>query len=158
MLSWLVSKLESHGELTLKSEVRAKLLSISASTIDRVLAESKKRMRLKERTTTKPGTLLKERIPIRTFADWEEAKPGFMEMDLVFHEGGFSSGEFAFTLNLTDVASGWTELRAVKNRAQRWVFEALKVIRDRLPFPLLGLDSDNDSAFINYRLYQYCQK
>jgi len=156
MLPWLVPKLEYHGELSLDPETREKLLSVSAATIDRMLEQRKKRMRLKERTTTKPGTLLKQKIPVRTFSDWNDALPGFMEMDLVAHEGGNSSGEFAFTLNLTDVASGWTELRAVKNKAQRWVFEALELIRKRLPFPLLGLDSDNDSAFINHQLFRYC--
>lgn len=156
MLPWLVPKLEYHGELSFDLETRGRLLSVSAATIDRMLKQRKKRMRLKERTTTKPGTLLKQKIPVRTFSDWNDARPGFMEMDLVAHEGGNSSGEFAFTLNLTDVASGWTELRAVKNKAQRWVFEALEMIRNRLPFPLLGLDSDNDSAFINHQLYRYC--
>ncbi len=101
---------------------------------------------------------MKQKIPVRTFADWGDARPGFMEMDMVAHEGGNPSGEYALTLNLTDVSSGWTELRAVKNKAQRWVFEALGLIRNRLPFPLLGLDLDNDSAFINHQLYDYCQK
>ena len=114
-------------------------------------------MRLKARSVTKPGTLLKQKIPVRTFADWDDARPGFMEMDMVAHEGGNPGGEYALTLNLTDVSSGWTELRAVKNKAQKWVFEALGLIRSRLPFPLLGLDSDNDSAFINHHLYDYCQ-
>jgi len=158
MLPWLVPKLEHHGELSFGPETREKLLSISAATIDRMLEQRKKRMRLKARSVTKPGTLLKQKIPVRTFAGWDDARPGFMEMDMVAHEGGNSSGGFAFTLNLTDVSSGWTELRAVKNKAQRWVFEALGLIRNRLPFPLLGLDSDNDTAFINHQLYDYCQK
>jgi hypothetical protein len=76
---------------------------------------------------------------------------------LVDHGGGFIEGEYLFTLDVTDVATGWTEIRAVKNRAQRWVFEALALIRERLPFPLLGIDSDNDSAFINSHLFRFCQ-
>jgi len=157
MLPWLVPKLEHHGELIPSPEVREKLQELSAATIDRMLSVRKKRMRLKARSVTKPGTLLKQKIPVRTFADWDDARPGFMEMDMVAHEGGNPSGEYALTLNLTDVSSGWTELRAVKNKAQKWVFEALGLIRSRLPFPLLGLDSDNDSAFINHHLYDYCQ-
>jgi hypothetical protein len=157
MLSWLVPKLEHHDELLLTPEVREKLQLISAATIDRMLSGRKKRMRLKARSATKPGTLLKQKIPVRTFADWDDARPGFMEMDMVAHEGGNPSGEYALTLTLTDVSSGWTELRAVKNKAEKWVFEALELIRSRLPFPLLGLDSDNDSAFINHHLYDYCQ-
>ncbi|MGH9342059.1 MAG: integrase catalytic domain-containing protein, partial [Acidobacteriota bacterium] len=89
---------------------------------------------------------------------WDEASPGFVEVDLVAHEGGNSRGDYAQTLDLTDVCSGWTELAAVKNKAQVWVFEALEQIRSRLPFPLLGLDSDNGGEFINHHLYRYCEK
>ena len=138
-----IEALERHGELKLTEELRRQLLSVSAATIDRLLASEKKKLRLKGRSLTKPGSLLRQQIPIRTFSDWDEARPGFVEMDLVAHEGGNASGDFAYTLDLTDVATGWTELAAVKNRAQVWVFEALQEIRQRLPFPLLGLDSDN---------------
>lgn len=101
--------------------------------------------------------MLKHQIPIRTFAQWDEKKPGFVEIDLVGHDGGDPSGEFAYTLNVTDVATGWTESQAVKNKAQCWVFEALIDIRQRLPFALLGIDSDNGGEFINNHLYRYCK-
>ena len=151
-----IQALERHGELHLRGEVRSKLCRISAATIDRLLAPEKKRLQLKARSGTKPGTLLRHQIPVRTFADWDEDRPGFSEVDLVSHEGGYARGDYAQTLDLTDVASGWTELAAVPNKAQVWVFEALQQLRQQLPFPLLGLDSDNGSEFINHHLHAYC--
>jgi hypothetical protein len=147
-----IDALERHGELALSEGQRAQLLAMSARTIDRLLAERRRRLRLKGRAMTKPGTLLKSAIPVRTFADWNEAKPGFLEIDLVAHEGGDPRGEFAYSLCATDVASGWTEPRVVRNRARCWTLEALKEIRASLPFPLLGIDSDNGSEFINAHL------
>lgn len=138
--------------------MREKLLRISPATIDRLLGPERKRMLLRRRSGTKPGTLLKHRIPIRTFSEWDEKRPGFGEMDLVGHDGGDGSGDFAQTLDLTDGMSGWTEMQGVKNKAQVWVFEAIEQIRARLPFPLLGIDSDNGSEFINDHLYRYCQQ
>lgn len=152
----LLEGLRRHGERTPPDGVRELLLKVSPSTIDRLLAPEKRRMRLKGRGGTKPGTLLRRQIPVRTFADWDDARPGFVEIDLVGHDGGNGSGDFAQTLDVTDVASGWTELAAVRNKAQVWVFEALTGIRGRLPFPLLGLDSDNGSEFINNHLRRYC--
>jgi hypothetical protein len=109
-MSWLVPKLEAFGEIEIGSyEVRKKLLSISAASIDRLLKGEKRKLSLKKRKSTKPGSLLKDQISVRTFADWDDAKVGFMEMDLVSHEGGNPSGEYAFTLTLTDVCSGWTQ-------------------------------------------------
>jgi hypothetical protein len=99
---------------------------------------------------------LKHHIPIRTFADWNDARPGFCEADLVAHDGGSSFGEYCQSLNLTDVATAWVEMRALKNKAQIHVFQALQNIRTELPFPLLGLDSDNGGEFINDQLYRYC--
>lgn len=150
--------LERCGELTLTAEIRQKLLQISAATIDRLLAPVRKRYQLRPRATTKPGTLLKHQIPIRTFSDWDEARPGFVEVDLVSHDGGIPGPEVIHTLDLTDVHSGWTETRAVKNKAQVWVFAALQQIRARLPFPLLGIDSDNGSEFINDQLRRFCEQ
>lgn len=153
----LVESLERHGERVAQPAVRDKLLRISASTIDRLLAADKRSLQLKGRAGTKPGTLLRQQVPIRTFSDWDETCPGFVEVDLVGHEGGRSRGDYAQTLDLTDVCSGWTELAAVRNKAQVWVFEALQQVRQRLPFPLLGLDSDNGAEFINHHLVNYCQ-
>ena len=157
MLKEIIPVLEKHHEIQLDEETRRKLLSISAATIDRLLKPERNKHMLKGRAHTKPGTLLKHQIPIRTFAQWDERKPGFVEIDLVGHDGGDPSGEFAFTLNVTDIATGWTEAQAVKNKAQVWVFEALKDVRQRLPFPLLGIDSDNGSEFINNHLFRYCK-
>jgi hypothetical protein len=158
MLKDIVPVLEKHHEIQLDKGTRTKLLSISAATIDRLLKPERKKHTLKGRSHTKPGTLLKHQIPIRTFAQWDEKKPGFVEIDLVGHDGGDPSGEFAQTLNVTDIATAWTENQAVKNKAQHWVFEALTDIRDRLPFALLGIDSDNGAEFINNHLYRYCKE
>lgn len=154
----VIPVLERHHEIALDAATRQKLLSISPATIDRVLTPERRKFVLRGRAGTKPGTLLKRQIPIRTFAEWNEARPGFVEIDLVGHDGGDASGDFCQTLNVTDVASAWTENAAVINKAQVWVFEALKDIRARLPFPLLGIDSDNGSEFINNHLLRYCHQ
>jgi hypothetical protein len=151
-----VAALERHGELSLPPEVRAKLLAMSSATIDRMLAPERRRLRVRGRSGTKPGSILKRQIPIRTFAEWDERRPGFCEVDLVAHDGGTPYGDYCQTLDLTCVATGWTEPRALQNKAQRWVHEAIDEIRRSLPFPLLGLDSDNGSEFINVQLYRYC--
>ncbi len=151
-----VDALERHGELLLPPEVRTKLLQLSSATIDRALAPERARLRVKGRQGTKPGSLLRRQIPIRTFAEWDDARPGFCEVDLVAHDGGSPYGEFCQTLDLTCVATGWTEPRALPNKAQRWVHEAIDQIASELPFPLLGLDSDNGSEFINMHLFRYC--
>jgi len=155
-LGWLVPKLEEQRELRVKKSVREKLLRVSASTADRLLRPERKKMEIKSRARTRPGTLLKYQVPIRTYAEWDERKPGFLEIDLVGHDGGRAEGEYLWSLNATDVASTWSETVAVRNRAQVWTFEALQMIKDRLPFKLLGIDSDNDGAFINAHLIKYC--
>lgn len=158
MLPSVIEHLELHAEFTIPPEIRAKLLVISAATIDRLLAPVRRQMQIKGRSHTKPGSLLKHQIAIRTFAQWNDARPGFLEIDLVGHDGGNASGEFLFTLDATDVATGWTETVAVRNKAQVHVLAALQQIRQRLPFPLLGIDSDNGSEFINDHLLRYCTK
>jgi hypothetical protein len=113
-----IEALERHGELELPEEIRDKLLRISAATIDRALAPERAKLRMKGRSGTKPGSILRRQIPIRTFAEWDEARPGFCEGDLVSHDGGDARGEFCYTLNLVCVATGWTEMRALRNKAQ----------------------------------------
>lgn len=157
-LTEVVPKLERWAEIDLNADTKRKLQSISAATIDRMLKADRKRLELKSRCQTKPGTLLKYQVPIRTFAEWDESKPGFVEVDLVSHGGGDERGDFCQTLTVTDVCSVWTEAQAVKNKAQVWVFEALTDIRKRLPFPLLGIDSDNGGEFINSHLVNYCKQ
>lgn len=154
----LVPRLERFGELRVTEEVRQKLLKISPASIDRLLAIERKRYQNKGRGQTKPGTLLKHQIPVRTFSDWNEHKPGFVEIDLVGHDGGNAHGEFVQTLDVTDIHTTWTETEAVRNKAQIWVFEALKDIRRRMPFPLLGIDSDTGGEFINNELLRYCRQ
>lgn len=154
----MVTVMERTKELHLSPQVKEKLLQISAATIDRLLAQDRRRLQIRGRSRTKPGTLLKHQIPIRTFSSWDEGRPGFLEVDLVSHDGGHPVGDWIQTLSATDVATGWTETRACKNKAQVHVFAALLQIRRGLPFPLLGIDSDNGSEFINNQLLRYCER
>jgi hypothetical protein len=158
MLKEVIRILEQYKEIKLDRVTRKKLYKISAATIDRLLAEQRKKQTLKGRSHTKPGTLLKNQIPIRTFSEWDDRRPGFVEIDLVGHDGGDARGEFAQTLDVTDVCTGWTETEAVKNKAQVWVFQALQDIRNRLPFDLIGIDSDNGSEFINHHMLRFCSE
>ncbi len=153
----LVPALEREGALCLDPAVREVLLTISASTIDRRLRAARARAKPRGLGTTRPGSLLKKQVPIRTFTPWDEQRPGFMEIDLVGHCGTSTAGEYVNTLVMTDVATGWTECVAVAGKSQNAVFAALKKVRDRMPFPLLGLDSDNGSEFLNDQLVRYCQ-
>ena len=152
----LVPVLRAFGELRIADETATAVCAMSAATIDRRLAPDRAKLQVRGRSHTKPGSLLKDAIPMRTWADWDDAVPGFVEIDLVGHEGGNPSGEHAYTLTVTDIATGWTENRSVRNKAQRWVFAALMDIRDHVPFPLLGIDSDNGSEFINHHLFAWC--
>jgi hypothetical protein len=95
---------------------------------------------------------------MRTWAEGDDARPGFVEIDLVGHEGGNSQGEFCFTLDITDIATGWTETVSVRNKAQKWVFAAIKEATAKFPFPVLGIDSDNGSEFINWGLFRWCEQ
>jgi hypothetical protein len=151
----MLPRLRADGHLRVTDETYQHLLVISPSTLDRI----RKLQRVPGRRLsggTKPGTLLKAQVPIRTFADWDDKRVGFVEVDLVQHDGGNPRGIFACTLNMTDVSTGWTEMMAVRNKAQTHVFKALKLQRLRLPFLLLGLDSDNGNEFINNQLIRYC--
>lgn len=107
-------------------------------------------------STTKPGTLLKRQIPVRIYTAWNEEQPGFLEIDLAAHCGETTAGTYLNTLNATDLATGWTECLALPNKSQTATFQAIKNLQAKLPFPLLGLDSDNGSEFINDMLYRYC--
>jgi hypothetical protein len=136
---------------------RELLLSVSPSTVDRLLRQDKKKLALKGKSGTKPGKLLKKQIPVRTYYADADKKPGFFEIDTVHHCGTSDSGEFCLTLTATDVYSGWVELRPTLNKAHKWVFEALLDIKSSLPFPLTGIDSDNGSEFINAALLKWCR-
>ena len=156
VLGEIVERLLRHNELRCDAGTSKKLKRMSAATIDRLLRPERQKYQLKGRTHTRPGTLLKHQIPMRTFSEWDEAQPGFMEMDLVGHDGGVIDSHHAFTLNAVDIASGWNCSRALKNKAQVWILEGVQKIQAKLPFPLLGIDSDNGSEFINETLYNFC--
>ncbi|WP_223256970.1 integrase catalytic domain-containing protein [Arthrobacter globiformis] len=153
----LVPRLRRFNELRIDAATAAQLLKISPATIDRRLKADRAKLEPRGRSHTKPGTLLKDSIPVRTWAEWDDAVPGFVEIDLVGHEGGNNQGEFCFTLDITDIATGWTETRSVRNKAQKWVFAAIKDATAAFPFPIRGIDSDNGSEFINWELYRWCE-
>jgi len=150
-----IHMLERCHEIELSEQTKALLLKISSASIDRCL----RAVRLKTphgMSTTKPGSLLKNLIPLHTFTEWDEERPGFLEIDLVAHCGNTTEGQFLCTLTCTDLCTGWTEVTALLHRSQQAVSEALNRMRQRLPFPLLGIDSDNGGEFINDLLYRYC--
>ena len=153
----VIPQLERHGELFLDEETKTLLLRMSAATIDRKLRPFRQQRR-RGQSTTKPGTLLKQSIPIRTFADWGDARPGFVEADLVAHCGDATEGQYLNTLTTVDVVLGWTECFVIRQRSQRVISAAMDAFRQRLPFPLLGLDCDNDGFFINGTLTRYCEQ
>ena len=154
----LIAVLRRHGDSTMSAEIEAQLRQISPSTIDRLLRRYRRLGGRHPFSTTKPGSLLKNSIPIRTFADWQEDRPGFLEVDLVSHCGENTEGFYLTTLSTVDVASGWSECIGVWGKRQERVGGAVHKVRQRLPFLLLGFDSDNGSEFINQHLYNYCQR
>lgn len=150
-----IKVLERCKEIELCEDTKELLLKISSASIDRCLRP----IRIKTPhglSTTKPGSLLKNLIPVRTFTEWDEERPGFMEIDLVAHCGNTTEGQYLNTLTCTDLATGWTDVSGLLYRSQEVVSEAIQRMRRRLPFPLLGIDSDNGSEFINDLLYRYC--
>ncbi|MDP2932459.1 MAG: transposase family protein [Chloroflexota bacterium] len=154
----MVKVLRQHGEQRIDASTEAQLCRMSPSTIDRLLRPCRRLGGRRGLTTTRPGSLLKNSIPIRTFADWQENKPGFLEVDLVAHCGESTEGFYLNTLSVVDVASGWTECLPVWGKGQIRVKTAVHRARQRLPFPLLGVDSDNGSEFINQSFYTYCHE
>jgi hypothetical protein len=151
-----IRALERYGEIQLSATTKQRLLAISPASIDRCLRP----VRVKSPHglgTTKPGALLKKAIPVRSYTSWDEERPGFLEIDLVAHCGETTEGQFLNTLTCTDICTGWTEVTALPRRSQQAVCIAIHDLRQRLPFALLGLDSDNGSEFINDLLYRYCQ-
>lgn len=156
MLVVLVMMLRRDGELDLTNDEAVLLVAMSPATIDRRLQGAKVLAGFTAVSHTKPGSLLKSQIPIRTWSEWDENEPGFVEIDLVGHEGGNSYGEFCFTLTITDVATGWTVNRSVPNKAAIHAVAAIKHATALFPFPILGIDSDNGSEFINAHLFDYC--
>jgi hypothetical protein len=154
----MIRVLRQHGERVIDASTETELRRMSPSTIDRLLRPCRKLGGRRGLPTTRPGSLLKSSIPIRTFADWQENKPGFMETDLVAHCGDSSEGFYLNTLCAVDVASGWIECLPVWGKGQVRVRSAVHRMRQRLPFALLGVDSDNGSEFINQCFYTYCHQ
>jgi hypothetical protein len=152
-----IKVLERCKEIELSKDTKELLLKISSASIDRCLYP----IRIKSPhglSTTKPGSSLKKLIPVRTFTEWDEERPGFMEIDLVAHCGNTTEGQYLNTLTCTDICTGWTDVTALPHRSQEAVSKAIHWMRQRLPFALLGIDSDNGSEFINDLLYRYCLK
>ena len=156
ILPSLIDVMERHGYLNLNLDVRKQLLKVSAATIDRLLClvHSSSQSKRGKRRSNKVGN----QVPVRTFADWDSPNPGYLEIDFVVHAGGLMVGSFIHTLAGTDVSSGWTEFVPLLAREQSLVVEGLDVMFQHIPFPVLGIDSDNDSAFINDTLLAFCQK
>ena len=152
----MIKVLERTGELQIPAETKALLLQMSRATIDRCLKQAHQK-HPRGLSTTKPGSLLKKAIPVRTYTPWDEDRPGFLEIDLVAHCGETTEGHYVNTLTCTDLSTGWTECLPVFPHNKHTVFEAIQIMRTRLPFALLGLDSDNGSEFINDSLFHYCQ-
>lgn len=157
-LSDLLDALVKHEGWSIDTLTRERLLQMSPATADRLLVPARRDQRIAGLSTTRPGTLLKQHIPIRTFSDWNEDASGFVEADLVAHCGETTQGEYLNTLNLTDIKTGWTDFEALPNKSQQAVSCAVATIRRRLPFALLGLDTDNGSEFINHNLLRYCEE
>jgi len=153
----LIRILEEKNEMKLTGEQRELLSKVSRSTVDRLLSPIKKEIFGRGKSTTRPGTLLKHKIPVHTFADWNDEAPGFLEMDVVAHCGDRLIGEYISSLDAVDIATYWVEICSFMGRSQRFVTDSLDEIRVRLPFPLLGIDCDNDTLFINAHLLRYCQ-
>jgi len=153
----LVEAMERHGHLQLDAEIRTHLLSMSAATIDRALREVREQAGGRKRRRAAPSSAIRRRVPVRTFADWHDPPPGFVEADLVAHSGPSAHGSFVQTVVLTDIATGWTECAPLLFREQKLLSEVLTELRKLLPFDLLGFDTDNDSVFMNETVVDYCQ-
>jgi len=158
LLPILVEAMERHGHLQLEQEVRTKLLAMSAATIDRALRDIRQQAGTTTRRRAAPSAAVRRSVPVRTFDGWDDPPPGFVEADLVAHSGPVAKGSFVQTLVLTDIATGWTECAPLLVREQRLLTEVLSELRKLLPFALLGLDTDNDSVFMNETVRDYCEK
>jgi len=158
MIPSYVETLVRDRELFLTDKQKELFLTVSAATIERLIKSERKKVFGKGRTTTKPGTLLKHQIPIHVFTRWDDRKPGFGEVDLVAHCGVTVKGHFAYTLDFIDLDTNWDECVAFLGKGENAAMGAVQTIRARLPFDLLGIDSDNGDEFINWELYRWCKK
>lgn len=158
LIPMLVDAMERHGHLDLDPVIKTKVLQVSAATIDRVLAAARLHIDGQRKRRKGVGAAIRRSIPVRTFADWRDPPPGFFEIDMVEHCGGVKTdGDFVHTLTMTDIASGWTECVAMRVREQMLIVEAFDKVASELPFAMLGVDSDNDSAFMSQSVFDYCK-
>ena len=155
VLPSIIEAMERHGHLDVEQIVRDKVLAVSAATIDRLL----KPVRIKaKRRRSKCKNKVSKQVPIKTFSDWNEPAPGYLEIDFVAHCGGSLSGSFIHSLVATDVCSGWTEAIPLLAREQSLVVAGIQAIGQQFPINILGVNSDNDSAFINDTLLDFCKQ
>ena len=158
LIPTLIDAMERHGHLDLHPDIRAKLLQVSAATIDRILAEPRVHIDGQRKRRKGVASAIRRLIPVRTFNDWRDPPPGYFEIDMVEHCGGpKSDGDFVHTLTMTDIASGWTECVAMRVRNQMLIIEAFAKVASDISFPMLGVGSTNDSGFMS-QTYDYCKR
>lgn len=153
----LLEKLISCNEISVSTEIKNKLLKISLATVKRIIGKAKHHSIVRIGGTTRPGSLLKSQIAIRC-QPWEEVAPGFFEIDTVAHCGETVAGQFIYSLNMVDISTGWSEQSAIWGKGERNTLKQFKIIENRLPFPILGIDPDNGGEFINWHMKRHCQK
>jgi hypothetical protein len=155
----LIESVTRHGHLSLSDEIREMLIAVSPASIDRLLRDVREQaFEGKQKRSGGVGSAIRRAVPIRTFADWNDPLPGYLEIDFVEHCGGVKiDGDFVHSLVMTDIATGWTECLAMPYRNQVFVLEHVERVRSALPFPLRGLDCDNDTAFMNEMVFDFCK-
>jgi hypothetical protein len=158
-LAEVLANMERHGHLAgIDGRVIDQVLAMSPATIDRRLAPARAGLETRKSIShTRPGSMLKSSIPMKTWREWDENEPGFIQIDLVGHEGGDNNGQFFFTLDATDIATGWSEQVTVRSKGERIVAEGLNELVLRFPFHIAGIHSDNGSEFINHHLTRWCK-
>jgi hypothetical protein len=149
---WLPAYQQRNGQLP--DDMIAKLLAISPPTIDRIFKPVRIKYKKRGVSTTRPGSILRNQIPVKT-GQWDETRPGFLEADTVAHCGTSMAGQFIFSLDIVDIATQWTEQRAVWGKGERGIKEQIEDVESSLPFPIQGFDCDNGSEFLNHHLVRY---
>lgn len=158
MIPIYVSALTRHHEIKMNKQEKKLLFQVSERTMDRLLTVERKKLTLKARGGTKPGTLLKNQIPVKMWTEWEETKPGFIELDSVHHNGGNPSGFYCYTVSMEDVSTGWHENQAHIGKSEAYTTRAIEEGGERFPFPIKGIDFDTGGEFVNYHLVRYCDR
>lgn len=158
LIPLLIQSMEDHGHLQLEPAMRERLLTVGSATIDRILKPAREEVRTKSRLRAKSKSKVRAKVPVRTFADWNDPEPGFLEMDCVAHCGGSMAGSFIHSLVLTDLADGWTECMPLVVRTGELVVDAVTTVGKMLPFAMKGIDVDNGSEFINDSLFNFCRE